>query len=292
MRMKKTTNVLVLFIAICCFLSSCFPDETLNVPQTENQKLTGELDIYIDKNFTQKYGMAIRYKYVDSYLSVGQETTPPRLDKVRPMIDFLEEYWIQPFLEVENGKEFFSTHVPAEIILFGGLIYQGNTILLGTADAGARISLLNVNEVDATDQEWILFQLGTIYHEFAHVVHQKYKLPTSFETISATGYTSAGSWYNLTDSEALARGFVSPYATSSPNEDFAEMVAFYLFDPDFAVHYTIDEVNCSTTACENENIGRGLIRQKLASIADHYEKVTGINLEKLRAATQSKIVKE
>ncbi len=289
--MKSIKILFPFFVTGLMILSGCYPSEKLDVAKTSDQELLTELDIYIDKNFTQKYGMAIRYKYVDSFLSPGQRTTPPKLENVKPMLDFLEVYWIQPFLQVENGEEFFSTHVPAETVLFGGLIYQGNTVLLGVAEAGARISLLDVNSVDPENQDWILFQLGTIYHEFAHVVHQRYKLPTAFETITSTGYTSAGSWYTLTDNDALVRGFVSPYATSSPNEDFAETIAFYLFDPEFAENYTTDEADCTTPECENRNIGRAFIRQKIASIADHYEKVTGINLEALRAATQDKIVK-
>ena len=277
-------------IVIIGLFNSCYPTEELNVPEQENEELIiNELDEYIDENFTQQYGMAVRYKFVDSYLSVGQMTTPPRLDAVRPMLDFIQEFWIDPYLEVENGEEFFQGHVPAEVILLGGLIYQGSTVLLGVADAGARISLLDVNSVDPDDQEWILFQLGTIYHEFAHVVHQRYKLPTGYETISPTGYTSAGSWFVLNDDDALERGFVSPYGTSSPNEDYAELVSSYLFDPDFEANYTIDEEDCQDVNCENRNIGRELIREKLAAIADHYENVTGINLEALRTRTQSKI---
>ena len=206
------------------------------------------------------------------------------------MLDFIQEYWIDPYLEVENGEEFFENHVPAEVILFGGLIYQGSTVLLGVADAGARISLLDVNSVDPDDQEWIIFQLGTIYHEFAHVVHQRYKLPNGYETISPTGYTSAGSWFVLSDDDALQRGFVSPYGTSSPNEDYAELVSSYLYDPDFEENFTTNEDDCQTVDCESRNDGRALIREKLAAIADHYENVTGINFEALRASTQSKIV--
>ncbi|WP_258102791.1 substrate import-associated zinc metallohydrolase lipoprotein [Marinoscillum sp. MHG1-6] len=279
-----------MFMLMMFMLASCYDKETLNVPQKENEDLiANELDEYIDQNFVQKYGMAVRYRYVDSYLSPGQRVTPVKLDAVRPMLDFIEEYWAQPFLEVENGAEFFYDHVPAEVILFGGLIYQGGTVLLGVAEAGARITLLNVNDVDPNDQDWILFQLGTIYHEFAHVVHQRYKLPTGFENVSPIGYTGPGSWFILTDDEALERGFVSPYGTSSVNEDFAEIVAFYLFDPEFHERFTIDE-ECTTVDCERRNEGRAKLRQKLSLIADHYEKVTGINLEELRAATQSKIV--
>lgn len=286
----KAAGIKLLLVGLVMVLAGCYPNEELNVPELENEDaITNELDAYIDENFTQPYGMAIRYKFVDSYLSVGQRTTPPSLENVRPMLDFIQEFWIDPYLEVEGGEEFFANHVPAEVVLFGGLIFQGSTVLLGVADAGAQISLLNVNAIDPTDPEWVLFQLGTINHEFAHVVHQRYKLPTGYETISPTGYTSAGSWFNISDEEAVRRGFVSPYGSSSPNEDYAELVAAFLFDPDFNTKFVISEENCQDAECETRNAGRAMIAEKLAAITDHYQNVTGVDLEALRARTQVKI---
>lgn len=271
-------------------LSSCYPNEELNVPVNEPDIELSELDEYIEEHFTEEYGMAIRYRYVDRHVSPGERVTPPRLEVVRPMLDFIEHYWIDPYLEVANGEPFFRKHVPAEIIFLGGFIYnEDGTVTLGTADAGARITFTNVNSIDPEDEEWLALQLQTVYHEFAHTVHQRYKLPTAFETISPNGYTSAGSWFNLTDEEALERGFVSPYATSSPNEDFAETVAFYLFDGEFFDEFIEEEADCTTAACEARNAGRKLITTKIAAISDHYKKVTGIDLDDLRAVIQSRL---
>ena len=113
---------------------------------------------------------------------------------------------------------------------------------LGTADAGARITLTEVNDIDVENKGWVLRQLGTIYHEFAHIMHQQYGCLLPWEQISPEGYTSTGSWYNISDAEALRRGFVSPYATTNYNEDFAEFVAFLLFDETFYETYINDEV--------------------------------------------------
>ena len=102
------------------------------------------------------------------------------------------------------------------------------TVTLGTADAGARITLTDVNSIDLDDQEWLYLQLNVIYHEFAHIVHQRYNLPTNWQHISPEGYTSVGSWYTLSDEEALQRGFVTNYATSRIiMRTYAEMVALY-----------------------------------------------------------------
>ena len=252
--------------------------------------IRNELDRYIDENFIQEYGMAIRYRYVDRYVSPTERVTPPRLEVVKPMLDFIEDFWIEPYVSVENGEAFFRKHVPAEIVFLGGLIYnEDGTFTLGTADAGAQITFTDVNSIDRNDKSWILRQLGTVYHEFAHIVHQRYKLPNAFETISPQGYTSPGAWPVLTDQEALQRGFVSPYATSSPNEDFAEVVAHFLFDVNFNENYIEPESDCISQDCENRNEGRILIKQKLNSILAHYEKVTGVKLEDVREQVQIKL---
>ena len=52
---------------------------------------------------------------------------------------------------------------------------------------------------------------------------------------------------------------------------------------------TVLETNCSTNDCEDRNEGRSLIRDKVAAISSHYEKVTGINLESLRNIVQSRL---
>jgi substrate import-associated zinc metallohydrolase lipoprotein len=290
-RMKILKNRIQKLLAFpfLLFLGACYPKEDINVaPKTIDQTETA-LDTYIRQNFTEKYGVAVRYKWVDRYVAPDKRVTPPELEKVQPMLDFLEEYWIEPYLAVPNGKVFFEKHVPAEVIFIGSLMYNNDgTVTLGTADAGAKITLTDVNSVNVNNRSWLLLQLIVIYHEFAHIVHQKYKLPNGFESISPTGYTSAGSWFILTDTEALERGFVSPYGTSSLNEDFAECVAFYLTEPDFDAIYINDET-CSTVDCEKRNEGRAKIRQKMDAISSHYKKVTGIDLAELRQVIQAKL---
>jgi substrate import-associated zinc metallohydrolase lipoprotein len=287
----KKSVFLIVLSGMILMAGGCYDKETLNLPVNQGpDAIKNELDQYIDEHFIQEFGMAIRYRFVDRYVSPTQRVTPPRLEVVRPMLDFIDEFWIDPYLSVENGEEFFRAHVPAEIVLLGGLIYNENgTVTLGTADAGAQITFTDVNSIDMNDNDWLLLQLQTVYHEFAHIVHQRYKLPNAFETISPQGYTSAGAWFTLSDEEALERGFVSPYATASPNEDFAETVSHFLFDANFYENYINLESNCTSPQCETRNEGRIMVREKLNSITAHYLKVTGVNLEDVREVVQSKL---
>lgn len=289
MKMTIKPSAFALITIIMTATSSCYEEEKLNVPVRTTEVSEDEIDQYINQNFTLEFGVAVRYKFVDRYVDPTKRVTPPKRAVVEPMLNFLFDFWIEPYLNIENGETFFRDHVPAEVVLIGSSIYnEDGTVTLGTADAGARITLTEVNDVNVNNKAWVLRQLGTIYHEFAHIVHQKYNLPPNFDKISPDGYTSSGSWYNLTNAEALERGFVSPYATSSYNEDFAEFVAFLLFDENFYETYIEDEP-CGTPECLARNEGRERLRQKYNSIITHYKQYTGVDLLQLRANIQEKL---
>lgn len=285
----KRRYLILLLTGVLSVASSCYDEEPLNIPIKQYPSSDDPIDEYIQENFIDEYGVAVRYKYVDNFVDQTKRVTPPRREAVIPMLDFLTDLWIEPWIEVPNGKRFFQDHVPAEMVFIGSTMYNNDgTVTLGTADAGARITLTEVNDVDPDNMTWVFRQLGTIYHEFAHIVHQRYNLPPGWETISPQGYTSAGSWYNLTDEEALQRGFVSPYATSSFNEDFAEIAAFILFDPDFTAKYLTDEV-CTTADCLERNKGRAMLREKYESVLAHYKQYTGVDLLLVREKVQEKL---
>jgi substrate import-associated zinc metallohydrolase lipoprotein len=284
----KYIRLPILFFGIFLFLSTC-KEEKIESDIITVEPSTDPVDVFIRTNFLDKYGVAVRYRYVDRYVDPTKRVTPPKKELVEPLLNFLTAFWVEPFISVENGDEFFKSHVPAEVVLIGSFIYNPDgTVTLGTADAGARITLTEVNNFDPEDTEWIIRQLGTIYHEFAHIVHQRYNLPANFQQISPQGYTSSGSWFSLNDDEALRRGFVSPYATSSFNEDFAETAAFILFDPEFYETYINQEENCATLECVERNEGRALIQRKLNAVLTHYEQNTGVDLLKVRAIIQAK----
>jgi substrate import-associated zinc metallohydrolase lipoprotein len=285
----KTKLISLFFIGAITVMTSCYQDETVEAPVKVVEPSTDPIDQYVAANWTDKYGVAIRYKFVDRYVDQTKRVTPPKRELVEPMLDFLTSFWIEPFLNVPNGAKFFKNHVPAEMVFIGSSIYnQDGTVTLGVADAGARITITEVNAIDTTNQEWIFRQLGTIYHEFAHIVHQRYSLPPNWQNISPQGYTSPGSWYNLTDNEALERGFVSPYGTSSFNEDFAEVVAHLLFYPEFYERFMNDE-DCNTADCAARNEGRAKLRKKYNAVLKHYEEFTGVDLLKVREIVQQKL---
>ena len=287
--LEKKFLALVL-IGMVSLATSCYKDESLESPIKQQTPSEDPIDIFIQTNFTDKYDVAVRYKFVDRYVDADKRVAPPRREVVEPMLDFLTRFWVEPYINVQNGRRFFENHVPAEVIFIGSLMYNDDgTVTLGTADAGARITLTDVNSINLDDDEWLFLQLNVIYHEFAHIVHQRYNLPPNWQEISPEGYTSVGSWFTLSDEDGLKRGFVSNYATSDFNEDFAETVAHILFYPEFYERYIIDEENCTSEDCVERNEGRALLRRKFASVLAHYEQVTGVDLLDVRAIVQERI---
>jgi substrate import-associated zinc metallohydrolase lipoprotein len=287
MIMRKKIFSVSTFTVLLLFATSCYENETVNKPVIEVPYSDDEIDQFIQSNWIDNFGVAVRYKYVDRYVDPTKRVTPPDREVVMPMLQFLNDFWYVPFEDAANGDQFFREHVPAEVVLIGSSIFnEDGTVTLGTADAGARITLTEVNDIDLENKAWVLRQLGTIYHEFAHIVHQKYNLPPGWKDISPEGLTGPGSWYTLSDTEALERGFVSPYGTSSFNEDFAELVAFYLFHETFTETF-IEMETCTDAACEKRNEGRAKLAQKLAAVLAHYEQYTGVDLTEVRENIQA-----
>jgi substrate import-associated zinc metallohydrolase lipoprotein len=287
--MKKKFLSLAFFAAILLLNLSCYKNEEIDAPIRPYPTTDDEIELYIQENYVEEYGVAVRFKYVDRYVEPNKRVVPPRRELVVPMLEFLNDLWIDPYKQVDHGEEFFREHVPAEMIFIGSSIFNDDgTVTLGTADAGARITLTEVNDIDVENQAWVFRQLGTIYHEFAHIVHQRYSLPPGWQTISPEGYTSAGSWYNLTDEEALQRGFVSPYSTVNFNEDFAELVAHILFYPDFDETFLNIET-CDDVECTKRNEGRVKLKRKYNAVRSHYLQNTGVDLLELREIIQAKL---
>ena len=66
-----------------------------------------------------------------------------------------------------------------------------------------------------------------MHHEFCHILTQTKNYPTDFQEISAGKYHTSD-WINVDDAEAPLEGFVTGYASSEYNEDFAEIYATYV----------------------------------------------------------------
>jgi len=307
--MKKHFTYIVALLGLALSIQCTEKENSLefkNIFETEKES-TSELDKFLKEEFRDPYGSVIRYKFNDDFLRPDQTATPARLDVVKPIAELILSTLIEPYNKAAENKEaFLKRNFPAEIVLIGSPIFDGDgTRLLGVADSGVRITITECNlfdpSPDANNSEWIDRTFRTLHHEFAHIIDQNFNFEfEEYIKISGNDYTSPGGWVGLIENgnefseatlnNAVSRGMVSAYGTSSAEEDFAEMVSFLITmsENDFFNSYLIPE-ECSFSffeediiSCTQRNTGRERIRQKVEIITNYLKDDVGIDIAILR----------
>ena len=174
-------------------------------------------------------------------------------------------------------------NVPRVIHLIGSPAYNSNgTIVLGTAEGGLKVTLYQVNSLtDAMLESYASmteYYFHTMHHEFTHILNQKKPYDTSYNKITESGYVS-GNWYQIADSEAHGKGFVTPYAMSEGLEDFAEMLSTY-------ITYTPEQWQAILDDAQ-ENGGDeavAALNQKLNIVRNYMQDSWNVDIDVLRAA--------
>jgi len=249
----KITRILYSLIIASIFMSCSKEDKAEYKPEIVEES-NDPISIYFRENFLNTYGTAVRWQWIDRYVDDSKRVTPAKRDVCIPMGDFIKKFWLEPFTMTEDGQKFMKDHFPPEIVFVGSPMYNsdGQSITLGYADAGARITFTQVNELDLKDENWILLQLRTAEHEFGHIVHQRHNLPNGYREVSPENYKS-NNWINMAGDvqtngprisrEAITAGMVSNYGTSDVQEDFCELLSIYITSETnaFAQRYLIHE---------------------------------------------------
>lgn len=216
------------FLALSLIVfASCQPkEEKLSEKSVfdSNQEHQTELDKYIYENFQKPFNIKVTYKWIDSDFEQAKYLYPPSEDKVKPLLEIIKKVWIEPYIAVA-GQNFIKMAAPRQISLVGGYNVNTNgTITLGFADSGMKITLFNVDQLDTSNEKATRRYFETIQHEYCHIVNQRKPFKKEeFGTINPEGFTSQ--WYNVSNADALASGFITPYAKLNEDEDFAEMVS-------------------------------------------------------------------
>lgn len=287
--MKKITTLLVFLL----FTFSCTEEETLQDPinfSDEELFVKNELDNKLEELFAP-YNCRIIYKFIDGNIPNAYRAVPARTEFILPVAELVVKAWIEPFIAGANGDDsFIKRYFPSELVFVGSYFFNNDgTRVLGVAEAGVRVTVTNINSYDPDNKEWIKELFRTLTHEFAHIVDQNFGFDYGpFYELSGSDYTSPGSWSNLLPSEAIMRGMVTPYGTSSVSEDFAELVAFIVTheEGDFADIFFDDGTACPINNqfpnCLSTKEGKQRIEEKYQEVLDFYANVVGIDLLKVR----------
>ncbi|QCR25002.1 putative zinc-binding metallopeptidase [Pontibacter sp. SGAir0037] len=278
--MKRKLIKIFLLLMCTAMAASCSEDEELDISQIDfnpNNWESGELDKWLHSNFVVPYNIEVKYRFDRYEVPLDRVLAPVREDKVIPVMETIKYTWIDPY-EAEGGSTFIKKLSPKQFVLVGSASYNDNgTITLGTAEGGRKVVLFVINNFDKTAKGEVRQMLHTIHHEFAHILHQTVMYPQSYRTIS-TGYTA--SWNDYSLAEARARGFISQYARSNPDEDFVEMVSIMLIEGRAGFNAI---VNSSPAEAQP------LLRQKEQIVVQYFKDAWNIDFYSLQTRTQTAI---
>ncbi len=288
--MKIKSISLLLLMTLLIGFSSC-DNEDLNSTSVFDSAVIpdkNEFDVWLDKNYREVYNIDFKYRYSDKESDLSYNVIPAEKEKSIALAILVKHIWLEAYSEAVS-PEFMKTYVPRIIQLTGSYKWNTNgSQVLGTAEGGLKIMLYGVNELDIDnprinttnpyeshqvkpiDMNYWFFH--TMHHEFCHILTQKKEYDTTYRTISAGKY-HATDWINQEDQKVAKEGFVTAYASSEYNEDFAEVYATYITNTPEGWQKILNNAGEEGTA---------ILNQKLDLMKTYFMNSWGIDLDLLR----------
>lgn len=275
-------KLLYSFFILAATLASCSEEglDDKSIFDTEAPE-RGAFDTWLLLNYVEPYNIQFNYKYIDRESDNSYNLIPAEYDKAVAMAKLTKYLWIDSYNEL-LGDKFIKTYCPRMIQLIGSKAFNSQgSVVLGTAEGGLKITLYNVNELNPASlsidflNEWFF---KTMHHEFAHILHQTKNYSTDFNLIS-TDYQGP-SWLNLeSDAEANSMGYVTRYASYSPDEDFVEIISNYVTHA--KGYWEGILANAGTEGGEK-------LTQKFEIVRNYLQESWGIDIDKLRDIVQKR----
>lgn len=235
-----------MLLACPLIIASCGDDDldSDSIFDTSAIKRT-DFDNWLLENYSKPYNIEFLYRYKDSETNNTYDVAPAETEKAKAMAVLIKHVWIDAYNQAmgDNGL-FMKTYAPRVLQMLGSFQYKGDgSRTIGTAEGGVKVTLFGCNGLDldhlnidqdspfpdrnADPMDMNYWFFHTMHHEFCHILTQTKNYDSSFQDISAADQRN-GDWVNVEDSEAPETGFVSGYATSEYNEDFAEIYSTYV----------------------------------------------------------------
>ncbi|ANR73944.1 putative zinc-binding metallopeptidase [Prevotella scopos JCM 17725] len=292
--MKIIRFLIVAVVVVLAVACSNDDVDTANsiFPKKEDTIEKTDFDKWLRKNFADPYNIRFHYLYVDQNSDMGYNVSPADIKKSIALAKIIKHVWLDAYTEL-MGEKFLKEHCFREFQLIGSAQHKADgSIVLGFAEGGIRVNLFQVNNLDPTNlyieqtspySSSNAFDLNrayfhTMHHEFAHILSQLKDYSTEFRGISAGKYHTAD-WVNVKDEDAGKEGFVTGYASSEYNEDFAEVFSCYVTDTDAMWQKRLAQ---AVTAANGDESGKKAILAKLSIIRNYLKDSWGVDIDKLR----------
>lgn len=227
MKIIKDIKIAVLFLTLIV-LASCSNEDQVGESQLNyEQPAKTALDNWIGINYLNPYNINVQYKWNQNTVDNSRYLFPPLVDKVQPALEIVQKIWLESYAKI-GGADFVKKIAPREIVLVGGVnLNSVGTRTLGIAEGGQRVTLFETDYIDKTDRANITEFIHTIQHEYIHILNQNKPFDEkAWAAITPVGYTA--DWYNYKIPVSNELGFITSYARSNINEDFAETASVIL----------------------------------------------------------------
>jgi substrate import-associated zinc metallohydrolase lipoprotein len=246
-------------------------------------------DNWLDAQFLQPYNIELKYRLNDYETNFTYTQVPADINNSVKLAHIILHTWLQAYDEVA-GREFTRKLAPKVLQFVGSVAWEtDNSAIMGQAEDGMKVTLFGVNQlkINRTFLNDNYFQ--SMHHEFTHILTQNKDYDTDFQLISEGQYEPAD-WRSSgrTETYALRKGFLSAYAMSEYNEDFAETMAFYLI-------YTPAEWTAKMAIADsydekgNANNGSAIIQKKLQMVRSYMQSSWNVDIDQLRTVVQRRM---
>ncbi len=281
MTVKNIIKGVGLVFTASVLLSACSSDDKLRdesiFDTTEKPKT--ELDQWIENKYTKPYNISATYLWDESLGKPDKTLFPPKVSSVKPALQVIKKIWIDTYTEI-GGEDFVKKLAPRQLHFIGSYNLNHNgTIVLGDAGGGARITMYNTDYINYKSLASVRQFVHTIQHEYIHILNQTkpYDLKAWSKVASLKGgYTS--SWYIERDDVSNNLGFVTPYARSNYDEDFAETAAFVLLRSEVEKQAFLKDIKDAE--------GRKIIEQKFQLVEQYFKNQFDMDFYALRDAAE------
>ncbi|MVZ61601.1 zinc-binding metallopeptidase [Sphingobacterium humi] len=274
----KKINIIYFVVALSLALGACRKsdgvDEGNSIFQPKDPATLTAFDHWITKNISYPYNIDILYKYTDINTDPRFILTPADIDKSQKMLQVVKYAWLEAYDEV-LGVDFTRKYAPKQFMFVGSSAFDsGNTKVLATAEGGVKITMYEINQMKLDAESLSENYFHVIHHEFSHILHQTKNYSTDFQKISESDYIKDDWASGITEETARKKGFVSAYAMSEPNEDFAETYSRFI---------TSTDKKWAALLAPGGAEGTAIINKKLNIIREYARNSWGFELDELRA---------
>ena len=237
--MKKVCKFLVA-ISLLLGLAACennqFTESIFIDPVVDTTTYTYKFDKWLEEFYTEPYNVSFMYKLDDNGTNPNYNVVPVSIGIADSLAHLALYLWYDVYDSI-IGPEFLPTYGPKMIQLVGSSMKHPsnpNSETLGFATGGIKITLLKINDMTfhPNDLQWLnRYIFKTMHHEFSHILHQQKNYPQEYGQINPTDYDPI-KWEERTEQQAWELGYVSNYGSSDAHEDFVEVIANYIVQPE------------------------------------------------------------